>query len=117
MPRFRPRASKSRLPRENGVRRTKGRAESRGSGVERETGAALCPGVRSPPAATKLSARTIRLEMRPAVSAVYSGMILTISGGRYHHGVLDRRCDPDRDDLDPHGEAIRGDRDRRDLAR
>jgi len=54
--------------------------------------------------------------MRPAVSAVYSWMILTISGGRHYHGVLDRRGDPDHDDPDPHGEAIRDDRGRR-LAR
>jgi len=53
--------------------------------------------------------------MRPAVFAVYSWMILTISGGRYHHGVvdrrgvLDRRGDPDRDDPDPRGEVIRRD--------
>ena len=35
-----------------------------------------------------------------------------INGGRHYHGDLDRRGDPDRDDPDLHGEAIRRGRDR-----
>ena len=45
-------------------------------------------------------------------------MILTINGDPDrrgvpdYHGGLDRRGGPDRDDPDPHAEAIRRDRDR-----
>jgi hypothetical protein len=86
--------------------------EGRGKGVERETGAALCPCVRSPSAATEFSVRPIGLQMREAVLAVHSWMRLTINGGPDHHGDLDRRGGPDHDVPDPHDETIRRDRDR-----
>jgi hypothetical protein len=65
-----------------------------------------------PPAATEFSVRTIGLEMRQAVFAICSQMIPTINDGPDLRGAPDLRGDLDHDGPDPHGEVIRGDRDR-----